>query len=233
MAMPNLNKGIIIVGKVHIVKQNRLKNRYIIVNSVIENIMNNIKSYIESHDIEDIIINIILVYHDARKACLYYDIVLNPDLIKLINDINLYIIDDEKSFYITKDKDLVLPTNPQETGQLLGYINCDDTNRNNYKLDRYMYKIRAINKDGCSSEFYAEVGSNLKKDEFICKYNEFDTILNKYNIDTFCYIEKIRKNVIKLEYFPPCNDYNFLTGLLYGFVISYGLILFNVLNRKK
>jgi hypothetical protein len=30
---------------------------------------------------------------------------------------------------------MFLSTNPQETGQLLGYINCDDTNWNNYKID--------------------------------------------------------------------------------------------------
>lgn len=154
--------------------------------------------------------------------------VLTTALLKLINDLNLYVIDDEpgKSFYITKDTDLVLPTNHQETGQLLGYINCDDINWNNYKVDRYSYKMRFINKDGCSSNFYAEVGSSLKKDEFICKYDEFDTILKQYNIDTFWYIEKIKKNVIDLRYscgayYDEISDYKFLIGLASGLIITY------------
>jgi hypothetical protein len=61
-------------------------------------ISNTINSYIESHDIDEILINIILVYHNARKDCLYYEIVLNLDLIKLINDINLHINYDDMNW---------------------------------------------------------------------------------------------------------------------------------------
>lgn len=199
--------------------------------------MDNIISYIESNDINEILINIILVYHDARKACLYYDIVLNEDLIKLIDDLDLYIIDDEKSFFITKDKDLVLPRNDQETGRLLGYINSDDVNWNNHRVNRYAYKIRFINKDGCSYNFYTEVGSSLKKDEIRSKYNEFADILKKYNIEIFYYIEMINRNVIDLRdimSYDNISDYNFLTGLLSGVIIISSVIIISyTINRTK
>jgi hypothetical protein len=75
---------------------------------------------------------------------------------------------------------------------------------------------------------------SLKKDEFARKCDEFNIILKNYNIDTFSYIEKLRKNVIKLPYIPPCDDtildYNFLMGLLSGLIISSG---FYIIHRKK
>jgi hypothetical protein len=85
--------------------------------------------------------------------------------------------------------------------------------------------MRFINKDGCSGNFYAEVGTCLRKDEFAGKHNEYRTLLKRYNIDMFCYIKMIRENIIDLK--DSCSacygiaDYKFLTGLFLGFMISY------------
>lgn len=189
-----------------------------------------ILSYVSTGIIDEILVNIILVYHEARKACLYYNIVLNPNIFQLIQDLGLSIINDDDYFYIIKDKSLVVPTNHREIGKLLGYINWNDLNWNNYKVDRYMYKMRAINNEGCSNEFYAEVGSKLKKDDFLIKCNEFGRILKLYNIDTCCYIEKMNKNVIDLRD-KMCNVcYNqtssdIFMGLVIGLVITSGFLI--------
>jgi hypothetical protein len=85
--------------------------------------------------------------------------------------------------------------------------------------------MRAIDKDGCSKEFYAEVGTNLKKDEFLVKYEQFNVILKLYNIDTLCYIEQMDKNVIDLRDRMRNLRYNnisydILIGVLAGIIIT-------------
>jgi hypothetical protein len=70
--------------------------------------MDIIRNFLLENEYSEILINVILVYHDVRKAAYYWytEYEIDTKMERLIRDLNLCIVeDDESSFYIMKSAD--------------------------------------------------------------------------------------------------------------------------------